>query len=283
MSRCEACGDAVHPWTLGDSRLGRCVGCGHLVRDVAEARAYHRDHAYGGDPTLDAARLALTYRALVADGRPESVFEIGFGSGALLRRFLDAGSRVAGTDPDQLELALDPEVARRGSLFTRAIEDIDPAALASDRVDMVYGIHVLEHVADPAETLRRSREVLNPGGTAHFFTPAGDWAGLAVMKDAWWMLEDPTHVRFFTADSLERMARDAGFANVEIRRPVMDSLVHDAASVVRRVRPRDRPNGVLAQRSTTALAGLGLPATLAMRALVPRTRPTLHLVARAAG
>ena len=95
-----------------------------------------------------------------------------------------------------------------------------------------------------------------------------------------------TDARWFAIDDLPDMSPhmlariEAGFDDVEIRRPPLDSLVHDAASAVRRVRPAPRPQGVLAQRSTLALAGATLPLTLAARALVPRLRPTLHLVAR---
>ena len=51
------------------------------------------------------------------------------------------------------------------------------------------------------------------------------------------MLEDPTHVRFFTADSLTRVARDAGFAAVRVDRLVVDSLSVDVASAARALRP----------------------------------------------
>lgn len=278
--RCEACTAAMRPWRLGRSLLLRCEACGHLVRALADAPAHHRDHAYGGEPHLDAARLALTHRALVADGRPASVFEVGYGTGALLRRFLDAGAAVAGADPDQLELAVDERVKAAGQLFPTAVENVDPDAV---RVDMVFGIHVLEHVLDPALTLRTSARILEPGGSIHFFTPAGDWAALSAARDGWWMLEDPTHVRFFTADSLAHLAHAAGFVDVEVRRPMLDSLVNDAASAIRRVRPRARPAGVLAQRSTMVLAAAGLPLTLAARAANPRLRPTLHLVAKVPG
>lgn len=275
---CEVCGVPTRPLVLGDSTLERCPSCGHLARSLEMAHAYHRDHAYGGDPTLDAVRLALTHRTLVADGAPSSVFEVGFGPGSMLRRFLDAGAAVHGADPDQLQLAVDPEVARHGTLYPCGVEDVDPSGIA---VDLVYGIHVLEHVVDPLDTLRRCRALVRPGGRAHFLTPAGDWTGLRFYRDGWWMLEDPTHVRFFTAESLARLARSAGFVEVEIRRPALDSLVTDAASAIRRFRPRERPAGVLAERGTTALAAVTAPAVLAGRVLVPSLRPTLHLVARA--
>lgn len=267
------------PWRLGQSTLARCERCGHLTRTLDDAPAHHRDHAYGGDPSLDAARLALTYRSLVADGVPTSVFEVGFGTGSLLRRFLDGGAQVSGADPDQLELAVDDEVRRQGRLFASGVEQVAPQDVADLQVDMVYGIHVLEHVVDPLATLQLSARLLRPGGRVHFFTPAGDWEGLGLYRDGWWMLEDPTHVRFFTGDSLHRLAEQAGLRDIEVRRPLLDSLVNDAASAVRRFRPRERPAGVLADRSTTALAALSAPGVIAARALRPRMRPTLHLVA----
>lgn len=275
-TQCEVCGTPTQARQLGRSVLDECPGCGHLRRDLVVAPANSRSHAYGGEPSLDSIRLNLTYRTLIADGAPRSVFEVGYGSGEMLRKFLDAGASVSGADPDQLELAIDPQVRAHGTLYPLPVEQV-PADDVS--VDMVFGVHVLEHVIDPLETLKLCRQFLAPGGTAHFLTPAGDWSGLALVKDGWWMLEDPTHVRFFTAKSLTLLAQNAGFENVEIKRPFADSIVNDAASVIRRVSQKARPAGVLANKSTLALAAAAAPLTLAARAVSPRMRPTLHLVA----
>lgn len=116
-----------------------------------------------------------------------------------------------------------------------------------------------------------------------FLTPAGDGTAVERYGAAWWMLEDPTHVRFFTADSLTRAAEAAGFVDIEVRRLLLDSLSVDAASVARAVRPGPRPRGVLASRAVVASAVASLPIVLAQRLVRPRTRPTLHLLARRAG
>jgi SAM-dependent methyltransferase len=276
---CEVCGGATGRLLLrGGDTLARCADCGHLTRDLADAPADHRDHAYGGEPTLDAWRLALTHRLLTRNRTPpRSVFEIGYGSGALLRRFLDAGATVAGTDPDQLEVAVDPLVRERGDLHTAPIEELTSAG---DPVDLVYGIHVLEHVLDPMRTLQHAADLLAPGGIVQFLTPAGDSDGLRTYGRAWWMLEDPTHVRFFTAESLRRAAVSVGLTDVRVTRPALDSLVTDVASLTRLIRPRPRPHGVLAQRSVLAAGVATAPLVLAARAARPASRPTLHLTAR---
>ena len=279
---CEICRAPLSTYALrGGGSLALCARCGHLLRDLAASPAAHRDLAYGGEPTLDRIRLHLTYRAMVraAPGaRPRSVFEVGYGSGSMLRRFLDGGASVAGADPDQLRIGVDPLVVARGTLYDGGVEDVPLDGV--DRVDLVYGIHVLEHVLDPVATLANAFELARPGGVVQFLTPAGDSDGMRLYGSAWWMLEDPTHVRFFTADSLARAATAAGFADVQVRRPVLDSLTTDAASAVRRWRPAARPGGVLASRGVIAAGLVSAPLVLAGRAVRPTLRPTLHLIAR---
>lgn len=261
----------------GGGVLDRCTRCGHLARDLGRCPADHRDLAYGGEPTLDRIRLDLTHRELVRDGLPARVLEIGYGSGALLRRFLDDGAEVSGVDPDQLLVDVDPVVRARGDLRVGGIED---ASALPDEQDLVYGVHVLEHVADPHRALAASHDLLRPGGRVSFLTPAGDSTALERYGAAWWMLEDPTHVRFFTADSLARAAAAAGFVDIEVRRLLLDSLSVDAASLARALRPGPRPHGVLGSRAVVASAVASLPLVLAQRLVRPRTRPTLQLIAR---
>ncbi|UIJ33829.1 methyltransferase domain-containing protein [Allobranchiibius sp. GilTou73] len=279
---CEICSAPLRPRALrGGGALARCERCGHLLRDLRDSPAAHRDLAYGGEPTLDRIRLDLTYRAMlraVPGDAPRSVFEVGYGSGSMLRRFLDGGATIAGADPDQLRIGVDPLVVAQGRLSAGSVEDV--LRDGADPVDLVYGIHVLEHVLDPVATLAVAFDLARPGGVVQFLTPAGDSDGVRLYGSAWWMLEDPTHVRFFTADSLARAATDAGFVDVVVRRPVLDSLTTDAASAVRRWRPAPRPRGVLASRSVIAAGLASAPLVLAARAVRPTMRPTLHLIAR---
>lgn len=280
VSVCEVCGGALQTRSLrGGSRLQECSRCGHLLRDLDAAPARHREHAYGGEPTLDKIRLGLTYGALRRSlaTPPSSVFEIGYGGGGLLRRFFDDGAQIAGADPDQLKVGVDPVVVQNAELFSCPVEDIAPGAI---QADLAFGIHVLEHVQDPARTLQVTRDLLRPGGVAQFLTPAGDSTGPRWYGDGWWMLEDPTHIRFFTAASLAQLARDAGFVDVQVRRPVLDSVVTDSASLVRSLSHRARPAGVLASRPVLALGAVTAPLVIGARAAYAPMRPTLQLIAR---
>lgn len=276
---CEICATPTLPWhLLGGGALERCPVCGHVRRPLAAAAAHHRDLAYGGDPALDRWRTALTYRALIADGTPRSVFEIGYGAGGLLRRFHDVGAAVSGVDPGQLDVGVDPLVRAHGRLWSGPAEDLPDAWVAAD---LVVGVHVLEHVIDPLATMRKAATMLQPGGRMVALTPAGDSWGLRTYGSAWWMLEDPTHVRFFSADSLARAARAVDLVDVRVDRLVLDSLTTDAGSVAR-MRGIRRPDGVLGSSAVLAGALVTAPAILGLRALAPSTRPTLRLTARRA-
>ena len=249
---------------------------------MAASPAHHRDLAYGGDPGLDRIRLGLTWRILERGTRLVAgtrVFEIGFGAGALLRRMLDAGVKVSGCDPDQLGVRLDPRVEAEGDIHRVSLESLDPADLP-EPVDLVFGVHVIEHVENIHTVAQASLDVVRPGGHVAFMTPAADSLSAKLFSDAWWLLEDPTHVRFFSATSAHAWLTTAGFEDVRVTRLLTDNLTMEGASLVRLFRPSSRPDGVLGRRSVRWFATAIAPLALVVRLLVPRWRPTMLITAR---
>lgn len=258
------------------SRLWQCPQCCHVVRDLLRAPASARSDEYGGDPSADKVRLALTARRLLrqvggaARGR---VLEIGAGGGALAERLAQGAREVVAVDVRSEPSPRHPRVRR----LTGRIEDLD---LGKDAFDLVVGIHVLEHVDDVQGLLARVRGVLAPGGVAYFVTPNAGCRALDVFGADWWMLEDPTHVRFLSPDSIDRLARRAGFHQVAVRRLLGDSLAADGATLARRLQRSAHPAGVLATPAGRALAVAALPVALPLRAVRPGWRPALDVVLR---
>jgi SAM-dependent methyltransferase len=276
---CEVCGAGLVPVSLRRGGvLDACPSCGHLMRDLGRCPARARDFAWGGEDDMDRVRLALTYRRLAGllQRPPRAVFEAGFGSGALLRRFADAGAEVGGADPGSLQVAVDPVVAAAG-VEAVPVEDVTGG---EGRYDLVYGVHVVEHVPDVWTFVSACCRLLAPGGRLALVTPAGDSAGLRTYGSSWWMLEDPTHVRFFSARSLSELLTRSGLVDVEVTRPLTDSLAVDAASTARALRRRPAPRGVLPSLATRIAVVASLPLVLPARALAPRARPTLLAAGR---
>jgi SAM-dependent methyltransferase len=196
----------------------------------------------------------------------------------MLRRFLDAGAEVSGVDAGQLDGRVDRRVGERGRLWTGSVEAFEAEDLV---VDLVYGVHVIEHVDDVRRTLEVARSVLAPGGRLVLVTPAADSWGLRLFGESWWLLEDPTHVRFFSMRSLRRACEDAGFGVVRTRRLLTDNLTMEVASIARMGRVAEgEPGGVLSSRAVLAAGVLSAPVVLLVRALAPRMRPTMYVEAR---
>jgi SAM-dependent methyltransferase len=277
---CEACGLVTAAWRIGSACiLWRCSSCGHIVRDLKLCDARARAHPWGGSSGLDRVRSKLTMRnlrrALPRSG-PLDILEIGFGRGLLLSQFLDQGHRVHGIDPGMLERDL-AEPLR--SLETLRAEQAESVQLPVSALDLIYGIHVVEHLSDPAVVFRNCQRALRDGGVLYLITPNARSRGLTLFRDAWWNLEDPTHVRFFSSRSISLMLRRAGFGRIVTRIPIADSLTVEISSLLR-MRKRDPgEHGVMSVKGTLPLYALLSPVALAARALWPELSPSIEVLA----
>ncbi len=282
---CEVCSGESSLITLDDqARLYRCAECGHVERDLALSPAYARDVEYGEGPG-GTVRIELTFRRLLRRlpdlSPPGPILEVGCGPEAsLAHRLVKAGYEVVGIDPNVStgEVA-GVQLVRAGlnSTTGEVLRDISGQPSTGYRV--ATAIHVLEHIYDLNVALQVLHSQLSEGGSFYAITPAGDSRALARYGSAWWMLEDPTHIRFFSEQSLGIALRRAGFENIRIRRLITDSMATDSATIIRRLRPRNRPKGVLDQTSTRAISMATLPVALASRVASRRWRSVLEVVA----
>jgi len=274
---CPACGSRTAWWDVGhNTLLGRCPSCGHIVRDLRYSSGPVRGHAWGGSAAFDKVRIALTMqrmRPLLPSGARARILELGFGRGLMLRRFLDAGHEVHGIEAGMLDVDVDPLVRERATLHFGRAEQID---LPRNHFDLVYGVHVIEHLSDPQRVFDKLAMALVPGGRFYFVTPNAESMGLEIFGDAWWNLEDPTHLNFFSGRSLTKMLETAGFHDVRVEIPILDSLTIEANSAVKRLFPASRRHGIMSNPLVKML-DLGLvPPTLAARALAPRLSPSIE-------
>jgi SAM-dependent methyltransferase len=229
---------------------------------------------------FDRIRGRLTLRSLfsVLPGEgPLDVLEIGFGPGLLLSWFLDRGDRVSGVDPGMLEREI-PEALRLHAMLSS--DPAESVQLEPESFDLIFGVHVVEHLADPAAVFRSCCRALRPGGVAYFMTPDAESRGLSLFKDAWWNLEDPTHVRFFSRRSISTALRRAGFTRVTARTPRWDSLSLEISSVFRLGRRSSGRHGVLSSRLTLPAYAALLPFAIATRRVWPSISPSMEVVAR---
>lgn len=236
VPRCPVCdADRFHALAAGYDyesltcrnrwRFVRCGDCGHAWLGPRPATS-ELPTIY--PPTYYAYRYAETIHPLARrgkewlDGRkidrllrglgrtPRSYLDVGCGDGRFLRVL-----EKKGVPRDQIiGLELDPtplEPLRQAGyrVLDKRVEDCD--AIAPRSIDLATMFHVIEHVADPAETVKRIASWLAPGGVLAIETPNIDSLDARLFAKSYWGgYHIPRHWNLFTPESLQRLLEAAG-------------------------------------------------------------------------
>ena len=139
------------------------------------------------------------------------LLDVGCGNGLFLELAREMGWSAAGVDFDASAV----EQARAKG-FSVAHGGVD--VLAEPKAfDAITSSHVLEHVPDPLDHLRRLRALLKPGGILWLQTPNLDSLGARLYGRDWRDLDPPRHLVLFNRESLFSLLRRAGFQDIEVR------------------------------------------------------------------
>lgn len=244
---CFLCGTTVLParqsrWALPglgecDLGFGACSGCGLVLQTPAAPkdllRRYYAEHAVYTSPGRQGEPHPRKRRGITrllhmiehALGRaPSSAFQVGCSDGYSLDRLRQAGTaRVAGIDPS----AASAQVARERYGIEYRIGSIEECA-ELDPAELWVLTHVLEHLVDPLQVLRRAREAQGPGGWIVVEVPLFEKPEL--FAPGYLSFE---HVNYFDEASLTRMLELAGYQIVGIDKEFEDDIYPVVAAIAR--------------------------------------------------
>ena len=144
--------------------------------------------------------------------RPQAgghLLDVGCGNGSFLSLARTCGWSVVGLDPDPMAVV---NAARQGlTVHEGGIEHFDGQA---ELFDVITLNHVIEHLHEPVEVLKRCYALLKPGGQLWMETPNIDSFGHARFQKNWRGLETPRHLVLFNRSSLKIMFMNAGFGGL---------------------------------------------------------------------
>lgn len=177
--------------------------------------AYSDDHGFVAQ-VLVGIRAVLRgrkYRNLLSGGKG-SLFDVGAGDS---RHFRELKRYV------ELECAgveIQPEMAAKAraagfDVTTGTLESMDITPHLA-RYDIVSMNHVIEHVDDPVEVMRRVRDILKPRGWVVGQLPTNTGWESAVFGSAWAGYHYPRHLQVFSRRGLVEMLEGLGYQGVRI-------------------------------------------------------------------
>lgn len=255
---CWACGGEVRDAIeFRPVDLVRCQRCGFLFqpeRSFAEVRDLYGDDYFAAFPTgegegrrevytdrEDSRMFEAGIRArLVRDlaGSAGRLLEVGAAAGYFLVAARVVGFDAVGIEPSERIAALGRD--RFGvDIVAGYIEEID---LRAGSFDVACAWHVVEHLVEPVEPLRRVRRALRPGGLFVAEVPNVESVRARRETAAWGPLDPGHHVGFYGPRSMRALLDACGFdvesvytvSPAAYRPPLRRMLSHAKQAVVLR-------------------------------------------------
>ena len=162
-------------------------------------------------------RLAYFDR-IVPQWQGTTVLDLGCGGGLTAEALARRGACVIGIDPSTASLEAARCHAQATGLSIHYQAGVGEALpLATQAVDRVVCVEVLEHVDDPQHLLREVRRVLRPHGLFFFSTVNRNWLSnllpITLAEDVLRLIPRGTHeaARFIRPSEMQRLLEQTGF------------------------------------------------------------------------
>ena len=225
---CPICAgaEATPVWDKDGYHLVRCAACATVyVRPIPSdeflAAHYQASAYFEGDGSQGYRSYADTRKALLPLFRrrlraldthfPQRgrLLDYGCAAGYFLQLAQPDGWHIAGVE-------LSAEMARQAEQTLGVPIARDLSQLAPGPFDVICLWEVIEHLPRPVAELRQLFERLRPGGALMLSTPNTNHWQAAREPEAWAGYRPPSHLLFFTPDTLAAALRRAGFERVSV-------------------------------------------------------------------
>lgn len=201
--------------------LLRCPSCSLVwLRDVPDQEemafhygaGYHQAITSAGETGID-KRWNFARERVLESKEGGVLLDIGCSSGGFLRSIKSPDWKLYGVEMSGSQ-AQRAEKMSGAKIFVGSILD---APFSSSSFDVITGFHVLEHVYQPKEVIRKAWEWLKPGGILYLQVPNIEALDARIFRSYWYGLELPRHIFHFSVVSLRRILAVCEFDEVYIR------------------------------------------------------------------
>ncbi len=203
-------------------KIVRCKYCQLLYlnpQPVSEkiTKTYTKDY-YSDSWGKDIAENKFRLRDVERFRKGGKLFDVGCGIGVFLKLARQNGWQVSGSELSEFAVKYVNEELNI-KCFLGSLENLN---LLPNSYDIITFWHVIEHLCNPIEALKKANKLLSKNGMIFLATPNEDFwrtridanRRISTNKN---LVENERHLYFFTAHSLKKMMEKAGFEIVDIR------------------------------------------------------------------
>jgi 2-polyprenyl-6-hydroxyphenyl methylase/3-demethylubiquinone-9 3-methyltransferase len=160
-----------------------------------------------------------------------TILEVGCGDGAFTKDLARHSANVTAIDLSAQQIELNARAYPDVRFLQHDVSQRLP--FADDTFGVIWCSEVLEHLFDPGLALREMFRVMAPGGSLLVTVPYhGRFKNVLIALFKWDEHFAPTHphIRFFTRNTLTRLAAHAGFKKIQtaacgMNKPIRDWLI----------------------------------------------------------
>jgi SAM-dependent methyltransferase len=186
---------------------------------------YYDEYWSGGKDTFSGSNqgYAANFRRWMASElsglAPDApIIEVGCGDGSFTRNLATFSSSVTAIDISEVQI--EENAASMPEIRFLQHDVAEPFPFADESFEVVWCSEVMEHLFNPLFAMQEMHRILNPGGKLLVTVPYhGVLKNMLITLFRWDEHFSPSnpHIRFYTKNTLEGMAREAGFGSVHTR------------------------------------------------------------------
>ena len=207
--KCPICNNNLFLYIRGILKCESC-GWGMTIKIPGQNySAYHRDNQYHENESLFRDIFLKRLQIISKFKKPGKILEIGSSTGVMLKLFKDSGWEVLGIEPSKKACGI---ANARGVKTVNT--DFESAHLKDRIFDVVILNHVLEHLNDPKQILKKCHQVLVKNGIIFIDVPNFGSLSSQIFKSHWPYLLLDEHNWHFTHQSLNKLLSLTGFKEI---------------------------------------------------------------------
>ncbi|MFA6238876.1 MAG: class I SAM-dependent methyltransferase [Bacteriovorax sp.] len=223
---CVVCGETNSKPLYPKYNINTCNGCGHVyytgnLSDEDIKKIYKEEYFSGNEYSSYVSDKKIIQRNFkdrvkhIQKYKPDGkLIEIGSAYGFFME--------LANEHYEAKGYEICPEAAayaREQLKLNVTDEDFLVSPIPENSVDVVCMYDCIEHLKNPEQFVEKIKNTLKPGG--HFFLTTGDVGKFVprFRKEKWRLINPPTHIHYFSKDTITKLLNQHGLKVVNVRYP----------------------------------------------------------------